>query len=148
MVDETSRAMGKNKATEANKAIVQRWVDEVWNQRNAAAIDDLTAPHYVLHYFSTGTTFDLQAYKALHPLFMAALPDLKIIIDDMVAEDDKVTARLLQTGTHRAELMGVPPSGKRVEQRALAIYRIENGKLVEGWAAENPWPMTLAAAAT
>jgi len=148
MLDENSRDAEKHKTTEANKAVVQRWVDEVWNQRNAAAIDEIAAPGYVLHYFAIGASFDLPTYKQFHPQFMAAFPDMRVVLEDMVAEGDKVTARMVQTGTHSAELMGVPPSGKRVEQPALAIYRIENGKLVEGWAAETPWPVTLAAAAS
>jgi steroid delta-isomerase-like uncharacterized protein len=128
-----------------NKAVVRRWVDEVWNQGKFEAIDELAAPEYVMHYFAMDGDVDLNTYKQLFALFQTAFADVKMEIEELLVDGDKVTAQILQQATHVGELMGVPPSGKRASQRALAIYRVKDGKLVESWAAETPWPVTLAA---
>jgi steroid delta-isomerase-like uncharacterized protein len=128
-----------------NQALVRRWVDEVWNQGKVEAIDELAAPEYVMHYFAMDDDVDLDTYKQLFALFQTAFTDVKMEIEDLLVDGDKVTARILQQATHVGELMGVPPSGKQATQRALAIYRVKDGKLVESWAAETPWPVTLAA---
>lgn len=128
-----------------NKAVVRRWIDEVWNQGKLEAIDELAAPDFVMHYFAMDGDVDLALYKQLFGLFTKAFADVHMEIEDLLVEGDKVTARVLQQATHVGELMGVRPSGKRATQRALAIYRVKDGKLVESWAAETPWPVTLAA---
>jgi steroid delta-isomerase-like uncharacterized protein len=128
-----------------NKAIVRRWIDEVWNRGKLEAIDELAAPDFVMHYFAMGRDVDLALYKQLHALFMTAFADVNMEIEDLLVEGDKVTARVLQQATHVGELLGVSPSGKRASQRALGIYRVKDGKLAESWAAETPWPVTLAA---
>ena len=66
-------------------------------------------------------------------MFYAAFPDLRGTIEDMVAEGDKVASRLRWRGTHQAELMGIPPTGKQGDFTRIAIHRIEGGKVVEGW---------------
>lgn len=125
--------------------VVRRWIDEVFNQHKFEAIDELLVPDYVLHYYAMNGDLNVAAYKQLHPAFLKAFPDLSMEILDLLTHGDTVTVRLMQRGTHLGELMGVPPSGKLVEQVAIAIYRVAGGKLVEGWAAETPWPVTLAA---
>jgi steroid delta-isomerase-like uncharacterized protein len=128
---------------EENKAIVRRWFEEVWNGRNAAAFDDLAAEGFVLHHTALPAAVDLPTYKRFLPAFMAAFPDFHIAIDDLIAEGDRVAARITQRGTHRGEFMGIPPSGKPVTQRALAMYRLEGGKIVEAWGAEASWRQVL-----
>ena len=60
-------------------------------------------------------------------------PDLTIAVEDVMAEGDLVTARVTMRGTHRGEFQGIAPTGKRVEVRAIDIFRIEDGKIVEHW---------------
>src|SRR5919202_2882802 len=134
-----NREGGGSMATEENKAIVRRWFEEVWNQRHVAAIDALAAESFTLHHVALPSAIDLQTYKHYHPAFMAAFPDFHIEIDDIIAEGDRVAVRITQRATHRGEFMGIPPTGKQVAQRALTIYRVEGGKLVEAWAAEPAW---------
>ena len=73
-------------AAEENKAIVRRWFEEVWNQRNVAAIDALAAESFTLHHVALPSAIDLQTYKHYHPAFMAAFPDFHVEIDDIIAE--------------------------------------------------------------
>jgi steroid delta-isomerase-like uncharacterized protein len=60
-------------------------------------------------------------------------PDLTIAVEEVMAEGDKVTARVTMHGTHQGEFQGIAPTGRRVEVRALDMFRIENGKIVEHW---------------
>ncbi len=60
-------------------------------------------------------------------------PDLTIAVEDVMAEGDKVTARVTMRGTHSGEFQGIAPTGKRVEVKAIDMFRIEDGKIVEHW---------------
>jgi predicted ester cyclase len=70
-------------------------------------------------------------------IFRSAVPDLHCKIEDLLVSGDKVTARLLFTGTHKAEFMGHPATGKTVRFLAIDILRIRDGKIVEDWHLED-----------
>jgi predicted ester cyclase len=68
-----------------------------------------------------------------------AFPDAHIEVEDMIAEGDKVTARVTMSGTHQGEFQGIAPTGNRVRVRAIDIFRIANSKIVEHWGhGDNP----------
>src|SRR5215216_3844008 len=62
-----------------------------------------------------------------------SFPDLSITVEDVMAEGDRVAARVVMRGTHRGEFQGIAPTGKRVEVKAIDMFRISNGKIVEHW---------------
>ena len=62
-----------------------------------------------------------------------AFPDVRVTVEDMIAEGDRVAARVTMRGTHLGEFEGIAPTGKRVEVRAMDMYRITDGKIVEHW---------------
>ena len=66
-------------------------------------------------------------------VYCSAFPDLWVQVEDMLAEGDKVVARVTLTGAHRGELLGIPPTGKPITVSAIDIVWVENGKLVEHW---------------
>lgn len=132
---------------DTNKALVRRWLEQVWNLRDSAAIETLAAEDFVLHHFSMPTPIDRQTYAQFHPVFMAAFPDFQIVVDDLIAEGDRVTARLTQFATHQGDFLGIAPTGQRVTLPGIAIYRIAGGKIVEAWAAETAWTQVLTEAA-
>ena len=113
---------------EENKSIVRRWI-EAYNKRNLDLIDDFVAPDYVDH----TNKVDRDGLKQLFTMGFTGFPDWHEAIDDIIAEGDKVWLRLTYTGTHTGEFFGLPPTGNKVTMTAVAIYRITNGKLVEGW---------------
>jgi len=76
---------------------------------------------------------DLEGLKRFYGSLWKAFPDLKITVEDMIAEDDKVAWRLLVTGTHKAEFNGIPPTGTRVTFAAQYIFRFRNGLIAERW---------------
>lgn len=76
---------------------------------------------------------DADGHKAFMSALLMAFPDSSIIIDDVIAEGDRVAVRHRLQGTHQAELQGVPPTGRPVEVSAIVIFRIQNGVIAEAW---------------
>lgn len=62
-----------------------------------------------------------------------AFPDLRLEIEDMIAEDDRVAVRSRLRGTHEGKLMGVEPTGREITMSVITIYRFEDGKIAERW---------------
>jgi steroid delta-isomerase-like uncharacterized protein len=119
-------------STEENKAVVRRYIEE-WNKQNPAGVEELVAPEWVAHGTPPGSSPDLAGLKQAFPAFFTAFPDLHFVVEDMIAEGDKVVARVTMRGTHRGDFMGIPPTGKQVSNTGIEISRIEDGKLVETW---------------
>jgi len=123
--------------TEDNKALVQRYFEEVdaaaQDGRGASVLDEFVAPDFVDHSPSPGFTPDLEGLKQAYDHFLAASPDGYHIVEDMIAEEDKVMTRVSAYGTQTGELFGIPPTGKQMRMTGIAVHRIANGKIVEHW---------------
>ena len=117
---------------EENKALVRRWV-ELWNAGDAAAIAELVTPDYVRHDSNGPEVGGPAAERQLVEMYRTAFPDLHFTIEHLVAEGDLVVARLTVRGTHRGELLGVPPTGRPITLAAMDLYRIRDGKIAEQW---------------
>jgi steroid delta-isomerase-like uncharacterized protein len=117
---------------EANKAIARRLAEEVQNQQNLAAMDELYAPNYVYH-AAHGVPPTLEGNKQFFKMLFAAFPDLQLTIHDQIAEGDKVVTRKTMAGTHQGAFVGIPATGKRMTQEILEILQIEDGKIVGNW---------------
>ena len=76
---------------------------------------------------------DADGHKAFMFGLLTAFPDSNFIVDDVVAEGDKVAVRHRLQGTHQAELQGIPATGRQVEIGGIVIFRIENGMVAEAW---------------
>ncbi len=120
--------------SEENKALVRRWFEELFNSENLDVADEITAPDHVNH---DPTLPDLppgpDGDKQVVNLYHGAFPDANITIEDQVAEGDEVVTRWTGRGTHQGELLGVPPSGNRVEVTGMTLNRVSGGKIVETW---------------
>lgn len=114
-------------STEQNKEVVRRFITEALSGRNLGLADEVLAPNYVNRI--TGT--DLAAFKGFLSGMSAALSDVQIDIDQLVAEGDSVVARWKMEATHSGSLMGETPTGKRISSRGLTYYRLVNGQIVE-----------------
>ena len=111
---------------EENKEVVRRFV-EAYNKRNLDAFDDLLAPDYFDHTNQVGVEGLIQ----LMNMAFKAFPDFHETIEEIIAEGDKVWARIIFEGTHTGEWMGLAPTGKKVKTEMVDIFRIVNGKLIE-----------------
>jgi steroid delta-isomerase-like uncharacterized protein len=121
-------------STAENKAVVRRFWEECVNQQHLAALERLVAPDFVHH----GAADAAQArgpegVRRWAARLQAALPDLQVTIEDLIAEGDMVVVRSTRTGTHRGPLLGVPPTGRRATWTAIDIFRLAGGQLAERW---------------
>lgn len=116
-----------------NKDIIRRYYNELWNKWNLALADELIAPDVAFRGSLAVETQGLEGFKAYVNTVRTAFPDFHNTIEDLIAEGDKVVARLTYNGTHNGELFGIAPTGKRVAYSGVAIFRIVNNKIVNGW---------------
>lgn len=119
--------------SEKNKALARRSWEEAFNKGNLALIDELYAPNVLNHNPMPGQPQGREGVKYAVTFFRKAFPDFRMTIDDMIAEGDKVMARFTCSGTHKGELMGIPPTNKPVKVEVIDILRIAGGKIVERW---------------
>ncbi len=116
---------------EENKAIVRKMIEAI-NKQNLASLDEVMAPDFVLHMHAQ----QVQGWKVNKQVIedeIKAFPDLHVAIEDIIAEGDKVCVRLQETATHTGEYRGLAPTGKKLSYTVVAIWRIVEGKIVEGW---------------
>ena len=119
---------------EENKAIVRRWFAET-DKGNLAIVEELCAPDYVDHNPPVpGVAAGNRGVREANETLSAAFPDTVHLIQDQVAEGDKVVTRLIGRGTFRADYLGIPATGKVVEITGISIHRLAGGRLVEHWA--------------
>jgi steroid delta-isomerase-like uncharacterized protein len=118
--------------SEENKAIVHRWV-EAFNEGNLDAVDELLTDSYVRHDPNSPEVRGPEEEKQLRAMYRSAFPDLRFSVEDMVAEDDKIATRLSISATHEGELLGIPPTQRRLSFTAMELYRLEGGKIDEQW---------------
>lgn len=116
-----------------NKALVRRFIDEVYNQGRPEIIDELFADDYVDHTASTEQAPGPSGARQIYDVFHAAFPDLRVEIHDLVADDDLVTYRSTMSGTSKGPLMGAAPTGNRIEITSMVFLRIRDGRVVERW---------------
>jgi serine phosphatase RsbU (regulator of sigma subunit) len=119
---------------EKNKALVRRFL-EARAKGNLNVIDEVLTPHFVDHDRLPGQAPDREGYRRAIAEYHAAFSNVRFLVEDQVAEGDKVVTRLIVRATHDlGELMGVAPTGREVTYKAMAIHRIAGDKIVEEWA--------------
>lgn len=120
--------------TEKNKIAVQRAWDEVINQGNLEAAEELFTADYVYHSAGNPDLHGLeQGVRRPVTIQRTAFPDIHCKVEDMIAEGDLVVHRWSAAGTHRGEFMGIPPTGKRVAMTGIVFSRMVDGKTAEDW---------------
>ena len=119
--------------TERNKSVIRRFVEEVQNKKDWDVYDELNDPEFVNHSAPPGIPSDREGGKVYLGAFLNAFPDCHFTVDDMIAEGDQVVTKKTFTGTHEAELAGIPPTGKRVTLQFVDIMRVRDGRIVEHW---------------
>jgi steroid delta-isomerase-like uncharacterized protein len=125
---------GSSMSVDANRAVTQRFYEEVWNNGNLDAVDDIMTGNFVDHAAPPGFPSGPEGAKQVFTMYRSAFPDFRLNVWDLIAEGDKVVARWSTQGTHQGELMGIPPTGKRVEVTGIDIFRFAEGKIAEHWA--------------
>jgi predicted ester cyclase len=118
---------------EKNKALTRWWWEEVWVKGNVSAMDEFIAPNYVDHPNLPGLPPGPEGMKQALSYYHSASPELEATIDDILAEGERVALRWSARATHLGEWLDVPPTGEHFTMSGITIYRIAEGKAVEGW---------------
>lgn len=118
---------------EENKALVRSLFEEVINPGELDRADEFLGAGFVEHDPAPGQAPGVEGFKQVIAMLRSAFPDLRITIEDLVAEADKVSVRLTVRGTHRDEFQGIPPTDRQVAWAGISIIRIADGKVVERW---------------
>lgn len=120
---------------EDNKAVVRRYV-EAYNAKDLAAMDTIYAPTYIDHAQPAGQPPQPPGpafKKQIFALFFQSFPDARLTIEDLLADGDKVVARMTMSGTHRGPFMGIRPKGRQFSVPSINIFRIANGMITDSW---------------
>jgi steroid delta-isomerase-like uncharacterized protein len=128
--------MQEQSTLDANKALVRRWFEEVWNKGRAEAIAEMFAADGIAHGLSDDAGNPLKGpadFKPFHETFRGAFPDIEVIVEDTIAEGDRVAARCSVRGKHAGDHLGVAATNAPVDFSGISIVRIKDGKIVEAW---------------
>lgn len=125
-------------SVEQNRAVVLRFYEELWNNRNLSVADEIVSPNCVTHQLQSGTASvgvprGPKAVKQHISEWLEGFPNLHFDVEQMVAEGDQVVSRSVMRGTHTGTWLGVAPTNKEVSIRLMVIQRIENSKIIEDW---------------
>ncbi len=118
-------------STEANKALVRRYYEEMWNRWDLSAAAELLSPDVRFRGSLGDEAEGVRAFRRYARKVWLAFPDFHNEIEELIAEGDTVVARLTYTGTHRGELWGIGATGRRVEYEGVATFRIAGGRIAE-----------------
>jgi len=122
--------------TTANKVLIHRWFEEVWNKGRSAAIDEMLDRQGLVYGLTNNEAKPIVGpaeFKPFHEKFKNAFPGLKVAVESTLAEQDLVCARCLVRGTHSGETLGFPATGRSVLMNGICVARIRDGKIVEAW---------------
>lgn len=119
--------------TERNRDAVRRFYDVVWNRWDTAAAADVVAADVRFRGSLGSSLVGREGFLNYVEQVRTAFPDFHNQVDDLIVEDDTVVARLTCAGTHRGELFGIPPTGRRITYAAIAILRLDEGRIKDAW---------------
>jgi steroid delta-isomerase-like uncharacterized protein len=126
--------------SEKNKALVRRWLDEVFTRGGLDEADELFTSNYALH--DPSFPHDVhgpEGIKRYVTAYRAALPDLRVTVEDQLAEEDKVVTRWTVRGTHSGEFLGLAPTGDEVTVSGIEFDRMVGGRIDEAWVGYHPF---------
>ncbi len=121
---------------EENKALVRRWFEEVWNKGRADAIPELFAEDGIARGLSDDVNAPLKGpsgFLPFHAQFREAFPNIEVVVEDQIAEGDRVATRCSVRGKHQGDSLGFAATQSPVEFTGVTITRIKDGKIVEAW---------------
>jgi predicted ester cyclase len=137
-----AQAPARASDAEANKELYRRFMDEIWNRRDLSAIDRYVAPGLIEH--NANIPQGLEGRKQFAAAVQAAFPDYHAEIQDIVAEGDRLVARVVWTGTQDGPFQGRPPTHNKLRFSTSDFFRIENGKFAEHWDVVDSLPRAIA----
>src|SRR5260370_6703642 len=122
---------------EENKRIIRAFIETAFNKHQADQAADYLTSDIKWHGGTLGTVEGRENFVGLIGAIVSALPDLRNVEQDIIAERDIVSGRAVVEGTHKGDLLGIPASSKHVRWDAVDVYRVADGKIAEQWAADD-----------
>jgi predicted ester cyclase len=117
----------------ANKEMVRRFYRDVYVNWEMAAADAVLSPRFTSHDWPRNGRTGPAAFREYYAAMRSALPDARYEVDDLIAEGDRVVVRWRLLGTHKGSFHGIAPSNRPITLKGIAIYRVEEGRLMERW---------------
>lgn len=118
---------------EENKRLIRRYYEEFWNGWRFDLAEELIAPEVSFRGSLGRVVAGRAGLVGYAQHVQSAFPDFYNSIEEMIAEGDRVVARLLYTGTHRGEIFGLAPTGRRIRYSGVGIFRLPDGRIAEAW---------------
>jgi steroid delta-isomerase-like uncharacterized protein len=128
--------MSEYNTQEANKALMRRWFEEVWNQGRPDAVREMMSEECINHGLSGDPAEPLRGasgFMPFHTQFRDAFPNIEVVVEDTIAEGDKVVARCSVRGKHEGDSLGMKATGATVDFDGIGIARVKDGMFVESW---------------
>jgi steroid delta-isomerase-like uncharacterized protein len=128
--------MSEQNNLDANKALIRRWFEEVWNKGRADAISEMMAEDAVAHGLSEDGQTPMRGraeFLPFHTKFREAFPNIQVVVEDALAEGDRVAVRCSVRGKHEGDSLGLKATGVTVDFDGIAIARVKDGMFVESW---------------
>jgi steroid delta-isomerase-like uncharacterized protein len=121
--------------TTENKRLAKRWFEEVWNQHRSGAISKMLAPDGTAHGLGPGGQVlrGPEAFAEFQRSFVNAFPDLKVALEEVIAEGNLVAIRWRATGTHRGDGIGVKATSRPMAMSGMSFVRVRKGRITDGW---------------
>jgi predicted ester cyclase len=116
-----------------NETLVRRFIQEIFTNKNIAALDKFLAPDYVDHFLPPELPPGLEGNRRFFDGLFTAFPDLTYSLEDVISAGDKVVCRDCISATHRGVYWGIPATGRRVSFTGICILRVHGDRLVEHW---------------
>jgi predicted ester cyclase len=126
-------------SVEANKEVVRRCWEEIWNRSNLVHADEVFAPDREHHFGSTVVQHGPEQVRTMATAWLSAFPDYRCHIEEVVGERDLVVVRLRFTGTHSGTPVTISgrtaiPRNRSFNESEILMFRMRDGKIVESWA--------------
>jgi steroid delta-isomerase-like uncharacterized protein len=121
------------KANNDARTVARRWFEEVWNDRRDEAVDELMAPKAIGHVEGQEDLYGPADFRKMKAMFLSALPDVRIEIEDIVAEGERAAVRWRAVGTHSGDGFGFRATNRPIEVRGTTWMIVRHGQIVEGF---------------
>jgi len=116
--------------SEKNKTLARRFYDEILNGRKLDVADEILSSEYLDH---SAAAPGLENFKTYLAMITSVFPDIKVTVEDLFADDDKVAVRLTVHGTQHGSFRGFPPAGRQATWTGMDIIHISDGRIKERW---------------
>ncbi len=112
--------------------VLARWFEEVWNLRREETIDELLTANSICHTDEGPVIGPEEFRQKMYYPFLAAFPDVRVTVEEIVPDGNRVIVLWSATGTHSGDIPGLPATGRRVEFKGLTRALVVNGKMMDG----------------